>query len=420
MRQHRFLALWASTGIANLADGITLFLLPVAALGIGASPAGVAAVTVVATLAWPVLGLPAGWVADRIDRGRLLVVANILRALVLACASAAAATDSLLLPVLLLVAAASGTIEAVVDSALTALVPTTVPPEDRTRANARIETTINLTNQLLGAPLAGLLVAISLTASFGAGAALYAAAAGAASALVLGGRATREPTTAAAAPAILIDARVRAGMVFLWRQPLLRQVTFLTAAMNLVWGAFGAVFVIYALTPAGLDLSPAAYGLLLTAAAVGGLVSSASVDPLRRRWGARNLLVVDCLGTVLLVGPAALGLGLWPVALGVVVAGAGSSIWRVLVATIRQAVTPDALLGRVYSASRVISWGTVPLGAAAAGLLGEVATVRTALGAATILAVAVVGWFLLSMRVHDLDAAFIPAALADPADQRTT
>jgi MFS family permease len=407
MRERRFLALWAATGGANLADGITLFLLPVAAVLSGASPAGVAAVTVVGTLAWPVLGLPAGWVVDRVDRGRLLVAANVVRAAVIAAVATAAVVDGLALPVLLAAAALAGALEAIVDSALTALVPTVVDEADRTRANARIETTINLTNQLIGAPLAGFLAGLALSTAFGVAAALYAAAAAVALVLLSGPRAVA-PATAATA---VVDARVRAGLVYLWAHPLLRQLTLVTAAMNMVWGAFGAVFVIYALAESGLDLSPSTYGLLFTGAAVGGLVASASAEPLRRRFGARRLLLTDCVGTLLLVGPSALALGPWPVAAGVVAAGAGSSIWRVLVATIRQAVAPGALLGRVYSASRVISIGTVPLGAAIAGVLAELAGVRTALGAATVLAAVVVGWFLIGLRGHDLDAAFASPAV---------
>ncbi len=411
MRGRGFGSLWAATGSANLADGMTLFLLPVAALGTGSSPAGVAAVTVAATLAWPLLGLPAGWLVDRLDRARLLVLANVVRAAVIAATAVSAGVGVLGLPMLLVTAAVYGVTEAVVDSALTALVPTVVDEADRTRANARIETTINLTNSLIGAPLAGLLVGLGLATSFGASAALYGAAAVWAVSLVAGAARRAAPATTQAAP-VVVDPRVRAGLVHLWGHPLLRQLTLVTAGMNLVWGAFGGVFVIHALAPTGLDLSAAAYGVLLTAAAIGGLVASAAVGPLQTRWGARRLLVVDCVGTIALVAPAALGWSVWAVAAGVVLAGAGSSIWRVLVATIRQATTPDALLGRVYSASRVISWGTVPLGAALAGVVADLMTVRAALGGASVLAAVVLVWFVAGLRGHDLDAAFASPATA--------
>ena len=73
---------------------------------------------------------------------------------------------------------------------------------------------------------------------------------------------------------------------------------------------------------------------------------------------------------------------------------------------------PAHLLGRVYAASRVISWGTVPLGAALAGLVADLTTVRTALGGASALAAVVLVWFVAGLRGHDLDAAFASPATA--------
>jgi len=119
--------------------------------------------------------------------------------------------------------------------------------------------------------------------------------------------------------------------------------------MNVVWAAWTALFVVYAVRPGPLDLTPAQYGFLLTAMAVVGLLA----------------------GTVLLVAPAAIGAPLWVVAAGAVVAGSGASIWRILVATIRQDLTPPDLLGRTYSASRVVSWGVLPLAAALSGVAAE-------------------------------------------------
>lgn len=422
MRSRSFRGLWFATGAANLADGMTLFLLPLLALAVGASAGGVAAVAAVATLAWPVFGMHAGWIVDRSDRRRLLLGANLARGAAVAAATIAYATEALTLPMILAVAAVYGVAETLVDTTLTSTVPALVEPADRTRANARIETTINLTNQFVGPPLAGLVVGIGMVWAVGSGALLYLAALlGVAFIRVSRRRSGARRGTSedqAATPAtggVGPDHRVRAGLVALWRHPLLRSITLVTAGMNLVWAAWIGVFVVHAVAPGPLRLSPSAYGLVLTAMAVGGLVASATVEPMRRRLGARLLLTVDCVGTVLLVAPAALGLGVWPTVAGLVVAGTGSSIWRVLVATIRQNVTPEQLLGRVYAASRVISWGTIPLGAALAGLLAELTTVRTVFAAATVLALAVLAWFVVIAGTFDLRAPFDEPAQRVPA-----
>src|SRR5690606_9571425 len=112
-------------------------------------------------------------------------------------------------------------------------------------------------------------------------------------------------------------------------------------------------------------------------------------EPLRRRFGDARLLIADGVGTVLLVLPAALGAGVVAVAVGAVVAGAGSSVWRIINATIRQVITPDDLLGRVYAATRVISWGVVPVAAVVAGGSAEAWGLRTTFTGLTVLAVVV-------------------------------
>jgi MFS family permease len=376
-----FHLLWLATGAANLADGMIRFLFPVLALAVGAAPSGVAAVTAAVTLAWPLFGLHAGWLVDRADRRLLLTSVNFARALVLGVVAALYAGGSLTLPVILGAALLLGLAETIIDTALTSTVPLVVPPAHFGRANARLEATINAANELLGPSLAGLAagVTLGLTASSSAG--LY----GLAAVVLLGLSITAPvPATTTAPKRALLS-----GLRFLWRHSLLRTLTLFTAAMNVVWAAATALLVVYAVTPGPLGLSPTAYGLLLTAVAGGGLVASVLTEPLRRRAGDALLLIIDCVGTVLLVLPVAAGLGTPFVAAGAVVAGAGSSVWRIINATIRQNLTPVDLLGRVYSASRVISWGVVPVSAGLAGLAADAWGLRAVFIVATCLAVAV-------------------------------
>ncbi|MFD2356637.1 hypothetical protein ACFSTC_56360 [Nonomuraea ferruginea] len=84
-----------------------------------------------------------------------------------------------------------------------------------------------------------------------------------------------------------------AGLRYLWRQPVVRTLTLYTAVMNVVWAAATALLVVYAVAPGPLGLTTTQYGLLLTAMAVGGLVASAVVEPLRRRFGVTTLLIAD-------------------------------------------------------------------------------------------------------------------------------
>ncbi len=372
--------LWFGAGAANLGDGLVLTALPLIALGAGASPGEIALVTTLMTLAWPVFGLHAGWIVDRIPVPRLLVLANLGRVAAVATLAVGIALDGPVVPLVLAAALVYGVAETLVDTSLIAVIPAVVRPSSLTAANARMEATVNVANQLAGPPLAGLLVGVSAVAAAATGSGLYALAALAALVLV-----RRVPARVRAPEAP--RARVREGLAFLWRHPLQRDLTLLTAAMNLVWSAWAAVFVVHAVTPGPLALTPAGYGWLLTAMAAGGVAASLVTSALQQRFGTGALLFVDCLGTVALVLPSALGADLWVVAAGLVIAGAGSSVWRILVAVIRQRATPPELLGRVYAASRVIGWGALPLGSALAGLVATLAGVGAALTAASVVAV---------------------------------
>lgn len=385
--------LWFGAGTANLGDGLVLTALPLIALGAGASPGEIALVTTLMTLAWPVFGLHAGWVVDRVPVPRLLVMANVARAVAVGALAVGIALDGPVVPLVFAAALVYGVAETVVDTSLIAVIPSLVPPPSLTAANSRMEATVNVTNQLAGPPLAGLLVGIAAAVGAATGSALYAVAALAA--VVLLPR-VRTRATPAGEP----RGRVREGIAFLWRHPLQRDLTLLTAAMNLVWSAWAAVFVVHAVAPGPLALTPAGYGWLLTAMAAGGIAASLVTNALQRRVGTGALLFADCLGTVALVLPSALGADLWVVAVGLVVAGAGSSVWRILVAVIRQQDTPPELLGRVYAASRVISWGALPVGSALAGLLAALAGVQVALVAASAVAVAVAVAFLPLWRAR--------------------
>ncbi len=398
-----FNGLWFGTGAANLGDGMALFVLPLLALAVDASAGGVAAVAAALTLAWPVFGLHAGWIVDRVDRRALLSTVNAVRGLVLGGVTAAYVADVLSLPLILVAAVLLGVAETLVDTALTSTIPLVVEPAGRSRANARIEATINVTNQLAGPPLAGLLAGATLALATGASAALYVLAIGG---LLVMRLHRPQPATSPATPAAGRGrSELVAGFRFLWRQPVVRTLTLFTAAMNVVWAVAVSLLVVYAVEPGPLGLTAAQYGLLLTGMAVGGLIASVLVEPLRRWVGTTRLMVADAVGTVLFVAPVAFDAGVWVVAAGAVVAGAGSSIWRILAGTIRQNLSPPELLGRIYSASRMISWGVIPASAALAGVIAELWGVRAAFVTATVLAVLVLAAFVPFAFRTDLEAA---------------
>jgi len=385
-----FGGLWFATGAANLGDGIVLFSLPLLALSTGASDGLVALVTTLATIAWPVFGIHGGWIVDRASFRAVLWWVNLARGLVLVALAIAVAFGALQFWIVASAALLYGVAEVLVDTALVSTVPGTVLPAQRGRANARIEATINVMNQFVGAPLAGALIVLGNVFAIAAGGVLYLLA-------LVGVGAVRRVSDLGVVEQP--DHRIRAGMSYLWKNLTLRWLTLINAGMNLVWGMWMAVIVLYVVSPGPLGNSAFEYGLLLAGMAVGGLGASL-VFPYLRRWiGVTVLLSVDAVGTVLLPLAPAVGAGFVGVLIAAALAGAGSSTWRILMSTIRQHQTPEYLLGRVYSASRVLSWGALPIGSALAGLLVTVAGLPGVFWTATgIAAIVAVGFLVFAVR----------------------
>jgi len=392
---YRFASLWAATGTANLGDAMYLVGLPLLALELHASPDRVAAVTVLLTLAWPVFGLQAGLIADRLDRRRLVVLVNIGRAAVLVGLTVLAAAGMLTIASVYAAAFLLGVGETLVDSSLAALVPAVVGDARLLgRANARIELAQNVMNQFIGPPFAGLLAAAGLAWVTGTGSLLYL---GTLPLLLAMGGSYRSP-----APAVRERFAVMSGLRFLFANRLLRTVTLLTAAMNVFWSAWTAVIVVYAVAPGPVGLSPAGYGVLLVTVAVGGVIGAALVEPLRRRLGDRTVLALDVIGTILLVGTPAVTTNPFVIGASMVVGGAGSAVWRVIAALLRQRLTPPDLLGRVYSASRVVSWGVLPVGAALGGSVAGLLGVRAVFVVGGLASLVLLVAFFLTVRPADL------------------
>jgi MFS family permease len=154
------------------------------------------------------------------------------------------------------------------------------------------------------------------------------------------------------------------------RHRLLRGLALLTGVLNLVFMATETVLVLVAQDRLGLG--NLGYGLLLTSTAAGSLLGSLVVGRLTRWWGeaATYLVTLGLLIAVLVV----LGLTTLVPAAAVALAllGFAVTVGNVIVQSLRQAVTPGPLLGRVVSVYRLVGLGAIPLGALVGGLLGRV------------------------------------------------
>ena len=383
---------------AQSAEQVALAAAPiVAVLAFGADAGAAGLLQTAQTLPYLLLSVPAGVLADRGSRRRLMAGAEALRALALAGVLTLAHAGLLTLPLLALCGfvGACGTVAYSVTAP--ALVPALVPAHALAEANGRIE--LARTLAFAGGPaLAGALVGwTGGTPAFGVAAALSIAAV-----VLLSG--VREPARPpVASRRVLHD--VCDGATFVFGHPLLRPIFLTQLVFNTAAFVLQAVYVPYAVHRLGLS----ALGVGLTLATYGvGMVVGALLAP--------RIMRVVPFGLVIVLGPiAGLAAGLvmvltlwvgtgWLAAFSFFLLGAGPIVWVISTATLRQTVTPAELLGRA-SALSMTATGARPIGAALGALLGA------SYGVETCLVVAAVGFFVQAVLIV---ASPVPALARQP------
>jgi MFS family permease len=357
--------LWTSSGLSNLADGILKVALPLVAIRFTDSPTLIAGLAFALMVPWLLFALPAGALADRLDRRRAMLGANAVRAVLLGVLALTVMLDLGSIWVLYVVAFCLGIAETMYDTSAQSILPLIVPRDRLSRANGRLFAAELTANEFVGPPLGGFLVAAGAAMAFATPAALWAVAVGAL--LLVRGpfRIERDrPTT--------MRADIAEGLRFLWRSSLLRTLAVMVGIFNFASNAVWGILVLYAVGPSSaIGLSEPAFGLLLATVAAGSLLGFLVAERVEQRLGRARSLMLTILGSALLVGGPALTANPFFIGAAFFVGGTTNAIWNVITVTLRQQVTPDRLLGRLNSAYRLVAWGTRPLGAVAGGVLAQ-------------------------------------------------
>ena len=371
--------LWTSSGLSNLADGIVKVALPLVAIRFTDSPMLIAGLAFALTLPWLLFALPAGALADRLDRRRAMLGANVVRAALLVVLALAVVSGVGSIWVLYAVAVGIGVAETIYDTSAQSMLPLVVPRDQLSRANGRLHAAELTANQFVGPPVGGFLVAAGAALAFGASAGLWAMAV--AVLLLVPGRfrSVREQRTT-------MRADIAEGLRFLWGHRLLRTLAAMVGVFNFASNGTWAVLVLYAVGPgSAMRLSEPAFGLLLTSVAAGSLVGALVADRIERRLGRARSSILTMIGGTLVIGTPALTADPYLLGAAFFVGGASVAVWNVITVSLRQRITPDRLLGRVNSAYRLLAWGTIPLGSVAGGLLAQVFGLRAVFAAMALL-----------------------------------
>jgi predicted MFS family arabinose efflux permease len=380
-----FWKLWTSTAVSNLGDGVTMVAGPLLVASLSPDPAAVAGAAFAQQLPWLLFALISGAWADRLDRRRLVATVNVVRGAAVGVLAIAVAAGSAGVPLILIVCFVLGTGETLADTASAAFVPALVPPPSRPRANSLLYATFNLINQFAAKPLGAWLFVVAAFLPFGLNALTF----GASALLVASIRPLPAPSPSRAGR---LSAEIAEGVRFLFGHRLLRTLAVTMAVANLVFCAAFAIFVLYAMQRLGL--SDVGYGVLLLAFAAGGLLGTLVAPRLLRVVGASLLLRLGLLVEVALHATLALTTTPLVAASMIVIFGIHTTVWGVVVTTIRQRDIPAALFGRVTSVYSLIDLAGAAAGSLAGGLFATAfgLTATYAAAAAAMLAVAVVAW----------------------------
>lgn len=360
-----------ASGLANLADGVALLAWVWVASMLTRDPGLIALVPMALRLPWPIFAIPAGLVADRVDRRRLVVAMDILRAIAFAGAALALWFAAPLAPApasgvsslplfvgLCLAALTVGIAEVFRDNAAQTLLPSLVASADLEKANGRLWTVEAVANQLTGPALGAVLLGSLVAAPFMANAVAYGVAGLMMAALA--GRFTPDRQAGGSWRADLGEA-----FCFMRRQPLLLWLACITGMWNLGEAMIGFAVVLHAQENIGLTAPQ--YGGILAAAAVGGMSAGLLGGWLPGRIGPSLTARMMCIcATLAYISMAAVPSGLWLAGCYVVLEFCGIT-WNVVSVSTRQRLIPPGLLGRVNSLYRLLAWGMLPLGALLSG-----------------------------------------------------
>lgn len=376
-----FWIFWAGQAISNLGSSFTTLALPLLVFKLTHSAVNLAFSSAAEFLPYLLFGLIIGAWVDRTDRKRLMIRVSIGQALVIASIPILAVLGHLAVWWIYLMGFIGSTLGICFSSAEFAAIPSLVQQDDLVTANGRIQASYQAVS-IVGPLLAGVLAAVMpIERVLFVDAASFLLSAGSLLLIRAGFNAVekRAPTS--------LRRDIVEGLRYVLGHPVLRNISLMMAMVNFVGATVGAQLVLYA--KHHLSANNAQIGLLYSAGSAGVIVLSLAAGPLRKRFPfskvALSALMIDgaCTVGLALVAWYPADLVLWGLMSGFGI------LFNINTGSLRQAIVPNHLLGRVMSIAGVLAWSAIPVGTLLGGWAiqrtGNVTLVYGAIGALTML-----------------------------------
>jgi MFS family permease len=376
----RFLSSHAANEIGANVSRVALPLVAVVVLRAGAFEVGL--LSALQTAALLVVGLPAGVWVDRMRKRRVMLGTDLIRCLLLATIPLADALGVLSITMLCVVALLVGAAQLFNDVADQSYLPEMIAQRDLGDGNAKLEF-VRSGGALAGPSLGGVLVQL-IGASRTIGVTALSALASVIFLFTI--KAPDRVPVAEDQPGMARG--IREGVVFVWRDRLLRASILTTAATNVSISAVLGLSVLFLVDT--VKLPPGLIGVLLMSGAVGGLLGGLTGGWLFRKYGTARVtwLAITLSSPFGLLLPATQAD--WRVCFFVITSiglSWGAILWNVGLVTYRQTTAPEGMLGRINATFRFVVWGMLPIGALLGGIVAQQIGVRQAL------------WLFMSLRL---------------------
>lgn len=357
-----YLLLWSGQTVSSVGSGVSTIAFPFLVLGLTGSAALAGLAGALRALPYVLFSLPAGALVDRWNRNRVMIVCDTGRALALGSIPLAVFFWHLSVAQIFAVTFVEGSLFVFFNLAEVACLPRVVPQEQLAAATGQNSATDGL-SLLISQPLGGLLYSLASLLPFLADAVSYVV-----SVVSLLFIRTRFQGERAPVAGRHLGREIWEGLAWLWHQPLIRYIAFLTGGSNFVSAGSTLIIIVLAQRQGA---SPLVTGLIFSIWSAGGIIGSVLGVAIQKRFSFAQVII----GTTWISAIAWPFFAVAPNAVVIGLIGAVSfmvgPIYNVVQLSYRLALIPDALQGRVNSVFRLLAFGFQPLGAAASGLLIE-------------------------------------------------